>query len=61
MEAVAKFKSDSLEDVYIIYFTQVSHELEKTLPLSGVADLLTSFPIQGTRGYVNVMLSALPA
>jgi hypothetical protein len=45
MEAVAKFKSDPLEDVYIIYVTQVSHELEKTLPLSAVAYLLTSFPI----------------
>jgi hypothetical protein len=51
MEAVAKFKFDPLEEVSIIYVTQVSHELEKMLPLSGVADLPTSFPIHGTHEY----------
>jgi hypothetical protein len=53
MEAVAKFKSDPPEDVDIIYVTHVYHELEKTLPLSGVPNLLTSFPIHGTPGSVR--------
>jgi hypothetical protein len=56
MEAVAKFNSNPLEEVYIIYVTQVSHELEKTLPLSGVADLLPSFPIHGIPGYEQIWL-----